>query len=212
MENGIALSFKEERIIRNKPYTLAEIVKQLSSFVSMDKEKCKAELLKVFLWIDNINEEITNKNKGNKIKKSIYLPYKIHQFISQTDTVYLSLHKKEDRIITLQPALGVNKNGQMIPLFPVVFSRVSGNLFLCVTKDYKTQKLQPRGFKDIIPSDNEYEENLYNGYLIPEINVWKPEDVNFFPYTWLKKNSKGELKTDSYGIPVVEKKICRIYA
>lgn len=168
-ENGIALDFKENILIRNKPLTFTQILEKLSDYANLDFDVCINAITGLFSWVDTINEKIQTENKLRHIKKQIYLPYKLHQFISQTDTVYLTLHQNEGRIITLDPALETTIDGNTYPFYPVVFSRVSGSHYICVTKDYSTQKLKSRGYRDFISTDTEEENKsfLCHGYLIP---------------------------------------------
>lgn len=175
LENRIALNDKEGNLCRNRPLQFNQIVSQLSEDSGLSKH-CEKQLKVLLLWITQVNEKKAD-------KKYSYLPYKIHHFISQTGTVYVSLDNNESRIISLDP---INHRGQgdnKIPLYPVVFSRFSGHEFICVNKDYDQEILTPREFKEIADE----EENITSGYLIPGIDVWNPEtDTEFLPESWGK--------------------------
>ena len=106
---------------------------------------------------------LSNVNKNLKEKRYTYLPYKIHQLISQSGAVYVSLNLGTDRIINLDPANHKGHGDSKIPLFPVVFSRISGHEFICVNKDLDNEVFRPREFREIL-SD---EEDLTSGYVIP---------------------------------------------
>ena len=115
------------------------------------------------------NPGITNINKKRaEEQKSTCLPYKIHNFISQTGTVYVSLDTDEKKIITLDPANHRGHGDEKIPLYSVVFSRISGHEFLCVNKNYDKEILTPLEFREIADED---EESITSGYLIPGSDV-----------------------------------------
>ena len=189
LENEIALAEKNGILIRNKPYAFVEIVRKLSEAVNIDAGVCEERLLQLFKWINGINA--TKKNL-----RDAYLPYRLHQFISQTGSVYVSLDPTDDRMITLEPGIreGNKETGRL--LYPVVFSRFSGYPFICVLKNREKGVLQPREF-------NEYQEpqdagdgegerpDLDSGYLIIGDDIWnEDEDIAALPEAWLNR-TKG---------------------
>lgn len=188
LENKIALEKREDFLIRNRPLQLKEIVDKLASDADADRDVCEAQL-KVFLkWLSNVNK----KNEKNKLT---YLPFKVHQFISQTGTVFTSLHDGEDRLISMEPIYQHGSGDDKIPMYPVFFSRVSGQEFICVKKDYDKHVLLPREFEEYDPDSNDY----YEGYIITGEDVWEPgRGLELMPTAWIK--------TDKYGNVSPEKK------
>jgi hypothetical protein len=67
----------------------------------------------------------------------------LRHLISQTGTVYVSLDDKEKRVISLDPLNHKGRGEHRIPIFPVVFSRISGAEFVCVNLDSSNQVLTP---------------------------------------------------------------------
>ncbi|MBU1086181.1 MAG: DEAD/DEAH box helicase [Candidatus Omnitrophica bacterium] len=183
LENTIAIEETDNILLRRKPRSFNSIVKKLSEDSGIDEKQCESQLVKFLQWLSNVNTSLEE-------KVYTYLPFKIHQFISQTGTVYVSLHNNDDQLITLDPTNHKIIEDKKIPLFPVVFSRISGHEFLCVSKDLNEEKLKPRGFREVIDDE---EENITAGYIIPGDDVWDPEkDFGLLPDGWgnIDKNEK----------------------
>ena len=114
------------------------------------------------------------------------LPFKLHQFISQTGSVYTTLDQDEDRFITLEPGVYKPDEEDKKPIFPNVFSRASGHAFLCVSRI--GDRLEPREFRDSSEDDDE----ATDGYLIIGDDVWDPvEDLELLPESWLRMTKSG---------------------
>ena len=163
LENRIALDENSGMLVRHKPMQFSRIACQLTKDTGLDENLCESQLKKFLRWISNVNENLED-------KRYTYLPYKVHQLISQTGAVYVSLDNDDDRIISLDPASHKGHGDNRIPLFPAVFSRISGHEFICVNKDLNNEVLRPREFREIL-SD---EEDLTSGYIITGSDVWNP--------------------------------------
>jgi superfamily II DNA/RNA helicase len=182
LEDRIALKESDGILIRNHPMPFSEIIRLLSEDSETDERICETQLRLFLKWIANVNERITEKS---------YLPYKIHQFISQTGTVYVSLDQTVERIIQLDPAAHKGHGDDKIPLFPVVFSRLSGHEFICVTMDDNDEMLKPREFKEILDDDT----NETAGYIIMGPDVWDPDtDMENLPDAWVSVDKSGRYK------------------
>ena len=115
-------------------------------------------------------------------KRYTHLPFKLHQFFSQTGAIYVTLDQGGQRHITLLAGYHVPGEPDR-PLFAAVFSRYSGETLLCVLKDPAGRKLMPREF---YPSQDE-EDDMTRGYLIPNADLWNPEtDLELLPDSWLE--------------------------
>jgi len=184
LENRIALNETDGLLLRNKPIQFSGIAKILAEDSGVDIIKCETQLKKLLQWISNVNDKLPNNRYS-------YLPYKIHQLISQTGTVYVSLDRGKSRIITLDPANHKGHGENKIPMFPSVFSRISGSEFICVSKDTDNQILKPREFTEILND----EENITSGYIVPETEAWDPEtDLELLPDTWVQVDRNGNYK------------------
>lgn len=188
LENRVALFEKDSVLLRNKPLSFNDIVELLAKDSQLDKDICQKQLRLLLLWILKINEKVTNKKYG-------YLPYKLHQFISQTGSVYVSLDDPEKRIISLDSVKFKGRGENKIALFPVVFSRVSGHPFICVYKNDETKTFLPRDFSEL----SDEEEDLIAGYLIIGDDVWNPErDIENLPESWGRIDNSGKFKPSRY--------------
>lgn len=97
LENKIALlRHPNDDLERGNPLTRSEISKKLSEDSKESLETCDDAILNLLQWCEKLNIS------GSKLKpRKSYLPYKIHQFISQTGNVFVTLDEKSKRTITL---------------------------------------------------------------------------------------------------------------
>lgn len=178
IEEQIALEIKEGRLVRRKPTTLQNISEQLSVATSKDIAETEKHLNELLEWANALNT--------NPDKKKNFLPYRLHQFIAQTGSVYATLGDQESRELYLDAGLYADSKETM--LFPMVFSRSSGHEFTCVKLLPNESKLIPREFYDII--DDEDEVASVEGYLFiqhkeDEELIWDSErDLPDLPETW----------------------------
>jgi len=194
LERNICLEKKEGKWFRAKPLTFEEIVNKISNITTFEKELCAKKLQSLLLWADNVNVAIADE----KPKRS-YLPYKIHQFIAQTGSVYVSLEDDAIRIITLEEKTKTGEKEGKIPLYQVVFSRYSGYELICVAKNEENNILFPVPF-NAGRNDEDDEADTINGYLIIEKDdtdpVWNPEtDTEYLPDSWFNISKKNKTRT-----------------
>ena len=210
LENNVALKRNEiGKLERGEPITLLETANRLSKDSGEDVEDCKRALLDLLQWSEQLNIEGSKKHP----RKS-YLPFKIHQFISQTGNVYVTLDEKSKRKISLDTGKYVKVGAEDKQIFPVLFSRYSGYDFICVRKN--EGKLTPRypddlptrlTKDDLIVEDDSgksrrpvEEDDFPDGYIIiPEDGdeIWSEEDEDLLPDSWLNKKKSGG-KFDNY--------------
>lgn len=211
LEREIALANSSEgKIKRAKPKSLKEIVSKLSQDSKIeDEEKCLGYLKSFFEW----SEALNIKNSSNR---QSFLPFKIHQFISQTGNVYVTLDSRKRREITLEDGRYIKEGGEERFIFPVLFSRFSGVDFICVKKNFSEGIFEPRE-PDSLPEkitkvslkgDREEgrsrkvlkESDFEQGYLIlPENNeeLWNEDMIESLPDTWWK-DKKGVPTLDNF--------------
>jgi superfamily II DNA/RNA helicase len=186
LENAIALSTQEETLVRGRPRTLSEIVAALAEASGVEVGTCQTHLRELLDWINSINLRL---REGGR--RYTYLPFKLHQFFAQSGSVFCTLDEGEARHVTLDPAPYILDGDEKKPLYPTVFSRASGETFHCVTLDPASGQLLTREFKD---STEENDEEIEDGYLLPNEAVWNPEeDLECLPPAWLRERKNGEL-------------------
>lgn len=211
LENKIALDRHEDgELERGTPLTLKQITGILSGESLESLETCEEAILNLLQWCEALNIE------GSKEKpRKSYLPFKIHQFISQTGNVFVTLDEKDKRLVTLDTARYIKTDGEDRPIFPVVFSRYSGYDFICVRKlegklvPRMPDDLPARITRDDLKGDKQTglakkqltEDDYPDGYIIlPEGNdtIWSEEDEEFLPETWRDTRKKSTAKFDNY--------------
>ena len=128
LESEIVLTQKEGRLWRNEPITFREIVAKLDNVTSCGIEACEEHLRQVLLWISEVNLKCCPPER----KRYAYMPFKLHQFLSQTGAVFASLEPIGERYVTLDTGYHVPDEPER-PVFTMAFSRHSGDEFYCVS-------------------------------------------------------------------------------
>ncbi len=181
LENRVALELREGKLVRGKPRRFTEIVNALAADSGQSPESCREFLERLLQWISAVNQKLQQAEKRYTL-----LPFKLHQFISQTGSVYTTLDQDENRFITLEPGVYKQDEADKKPIFPNVFSRATGHAFICVSRN--KNRLDPREFREISDEDTE----ATDGYLIVGEDVWNPEeDSDLLPESWLRRTRSG---------------------
>jgi hypothetical protein len=181
LENKIALQERDNTLVRGTPKNMSQIVDELSRETGTEQSKCKEFLVQFLHWLSIANKQLQESGKQYSL-----IPFKIHQFISQTGSVYTTLDQDENRFITLEPGVFKKDESDKKPIFPNVFSRYSGHAFVCVTRI--GNRLEPREFRE---SAEDLEE-ARDGYLIIGDDLWNPEeDSELLPESWLRATKSG---------------------
>ena len=180
LENKIALEERGDDLVRGKPKRLREIAAELATDAGMPEERCRLYLVDLLLWISASN--VRQQESGERYT---VLPYKLHQFISQTGSVYTTLDQDEKRDISLEPGVYKIDEAEKKPIFPNVFSRGSGHPFICVS--LVGNRLEPREFREMTE-----DEESNDGYLIIGDDIWNlDEDVEMLPESWFRRTKSG---------------------
>jgi hypothetical protein len=192
LENEIALEQKEGHPVRRKPLKVGEVVDALASASGQQKHTCKKTIAALLHWISSVN--LTLMNAGSRYT---ILPFKLHQFIAQTGSVYTTLDQDDtNRFITLEPGIYKQDDENKKRIYPNVFSRATGQPFLCLS--LANGVLEPREFRaSSSEKDNGADQNT-DGYLIVGDDVWNPEsDLEDLPEAWLRRPKNGTAVPDS---------------
>ena len=92
LENHIALEEREGRLVRRKPMRFSDVIKTLSEDSGASEDSCKLVLKRTLQWVSTVNQHI---QEGGS--RYTLLPFKLHQFIAQTGSVYTTLDQGEDQ-------------------------------------------------------------------------------------------------------------------
>ncbi|MEQ8687676.1 MAG: DEAD/DEAH box helicase [Imperialibacter sp.] len=209
MENRVALKLNEKVLERGTPRTFSEIAGLLATDTGSDETDCAVALRKLLNWAETLNAKARSEN----LRKS-FLPFRFHQFISQTSTVFVTLDEPDTRTITVEPGRYIKEDGNDILIYPVLFSRLSGVEFLCVEKDLEKKTLLPRNPDDPVNAISQKdarskgisEELFTSGYLLydQEGTFWSDEDMDNLPDSWFIKSdpTRGIDPFYSFQIPL----------
>lgn len=200
LERHIALSADGDRLQRGKARTITEIAELLSNVSGKNVGECKSALMRLFTRIVAENEKISKDSVQSAMRKTFILPFKLHQFIAQSASLSVSLHRGNDRMISFDGLPTKMVDDVAVPLFPVVFNRASGKPFLCVKKNLRTNMLEGRDFSDDALLEDE-EGSYEYGYLLPEETAWNPDDdlPNLPPEYVRTVGDRFELKKEYLG-------------
>ena len=180
LENEVALALREGMLVRGQPRRVTEIIAALSAASGQPSQRCREFLEELLQWISAVN--LRRQQAG----QSTLLPFKLHQFISQTGSVYTTLDQDENRFVTLEPGVYKQDEEGKKPIFPNVFSRATGHAFICVAR--VENRLEPREFRAASEDDTA----ATDGYLIIGADVWNPpEDYQLLPESWLRATKAG---------------------
>ncbi len=194
LETHIALKHNGTTLERGLPLTINEISEKLVLFTGLSFGSCVEKVTQLLKWTEKLNEE----NRVNNTRRT-FLPFKFHQFISQTSTVSVSLESRSNRHITIKSGRYALEDGAEKLLFPVLFSRFSGVDYICVEKDVQANTLLPRNPDEHVEtltlkegkgeSLNEY--NFRSGYIVLDEGegFWEDDPIDMVPESWL--NTKG---------------------
>ena len=207
MERSIAIKSEGENKRRNVPKSLKAISKELSSITNESESDCESKIIEILIWAEELNIK-----SANEKKKDTILPFKLHQFISQTGYVYLTLENASNRYVTLDPNpfVKLSDESEEIPVYQTVFSRISGEEFICVRKEIDesngakfvfrdfNENLNPKNDDDLKVnnkkvkqrSDDEYKD----GYVIfdKDFLLDIKEYIDLLPSSWLTKTGEIE--------------------
>jgi superfamily II DNA/RNA helicase/very-short-patch-repair endonuclease len=157
LEQHIALKAVEGKWYRNEPKTLPNVIEALRSASGMPVKVCEQRLKEILNLIQAVNVRLAESGS-----RTSYLQFRLHQFFLQTGTAYCTLENRENREIRVEKEVSIAKNGEMLPLFSVAFSRISGETFYRVNVT-ATPALEP--WTDVYGHDAE-EEAGEEGYFL----------------------------------------------
>ena len=187
LEANIALEYKDGILVRRKPLTIRDISNKLSEYCGVGFESCEKHILNLLEWANNLNSHAEKDQRKN------YLPYRIHQFIAQTGSVYATLGNQNDRQLFMDAGLYAEDKDTYI--FPLVFSRSSGHEMYCVYLNENEGRILPREFYNLSDSEEE-EEPTSSGYVFirhieDDEPIWDEErDMSDLPESWFNPPRK----------------------
>jgi superfamily II DNA/RNA helicase/very-short-patch-repair endonuclease len=212
LERRIAVRTEGENKRRNDPKSLITIATELSIETEVSVSQCEKRIVEILIEAEKLNIQSVKDKKKDSI-----LPFKLHQFISQTGYVYVTLERHDIRQITLEPNpfIKLPESGAEVPVFQTVFSRVSGEEFICVRQDQSLSKLVFRDFNENLNPKNEDDLKTNDGNKVKKIKSRLQDhykdgyilfdkkhllDINDFldllPSSWINKSGEIDSSKD----------------
>lgn len=196
IEEQIALELKEGVLVRRKPVELTKMAEMLAENTNTSIKDALNYLVQLLEWANTLNTRVN--------KKQNYLPFKIHQFIAQTGSVYSTLGDQTSRDLYLDAGLYAGEKDKK--LYPIVFSRASGHEFICVKLNHKDSTILQREFYDVVDDDDN--SDIQEGYIFIDHAenddvIWNfDRDISDLPDTWFsppRKDGTRKLKAEKEG-------------
>lgn len=192
LEMNIALKLNDTILERGKPLSVDQIAKKIQDETSLSKDKIRSVLSDLLQWAERINED----NRKRETQQS-FLPFRFHQFISQTGSISVTLEPRSTRYITSSDEPFVKIEGKERKLYPLLFSRYSGYEFLCVELNIGGSELLPvipnKEFlnkkRSEIDEKNPNIEDFKFGYIILDEgeDFWNTNFRDIVPSEWWNK-------------------------
>lgn len=194
IELNIALKSNDGVLERGKPLNLDQITDKIHQVTSLSKDKIKANVTDLLRWAEKINEE----NRIIGTRKS-FLPFRFHQFISQTGSISVTLEPRTSRTLVSTDEPYIKIDGKEKKLYPILFSRYSGYDLICVELNVDDSVLIPvspnREFvnkkKDEVNQKNPDLRDFKYGYLVLDEgeDFWDLNYQDLVPTEWLNKQA-----------------------
>ncbi|MGY1825970.1 DEAD/DEAH box helicase [Blastococcus sp. SYSU DS0541] len=171
---GLAIEEASGRLVRRAPTTIPDAAAQLAAATGEDPGLCAAVLRNVLKEGSQVRQPGTERP---------VFAFRLHQFLSKGDTVYVSLESEGDRHIT--GAYQVNVPGQPEKaLLPLGFCRECGQEYLIVAKTTRDGQTLFVSRRDVDASGGD----SVTGYLYVSSDLPWPEDplaAGRLPEPWL---------------------------
>ena len=179
---GIVAEPGTDRLVRQQPVRLPDAAVALSAQTGESEQLCVIAIRQTLL----AGSRATHPETGRPL-----FAFRLHQFLSKGDTIFVSLEPEADRHVTSQYQVAVPTQPDK-PLFPLSFCRECGQEYLAVARIERsgTTCYGPR--RDADASGGE----AANGYLfVCTDNPWpvKPEIDGRLPDSWLSSTDDGHV-------------------
>ncbi|XRQ02700.1 DEAD/DEAH box helicase [Actinomadura welshii] len=169
------------RLIRQRPRTLPKAAEELAAATGEPGERCEKAITKML--------QHGSRTRHPETGWPLFA-FRLHQFLSKGDTVYVSLEAEDERHITSQYQVSVPGHREK-SLLPLAFCRECGQEYLVVARTKRSDGVYytPRQEQDAAGGDDA------NGYLyISADHPWPVEDPvkeGRLPDSWFDTDESG---------------------
>lgn len=179
-------SSEEGELVRQEPVTVEVAAEELAITTGADTKACEAAIRKTLL----AGSKATNPETGRPL-----FAFRLHQFVSKGDNVYVTIEPEMSREITRSYQVEY-PGGDGKVLIPVSFCRDCGQEYLTVqrVRDVATNRYSYRPNRDADAVDGDF---VRAGYLyISQDNPWPSDQQEvlrrrLLPESWLESDRSG---------------------
>ncbi|UYQ65610.1 protein kinase domain-containing protein [Streptomyces peucetius] len=181
---GLATDETTGRLVRQRPAKIEDAAKELAAQSGVDEAACIAAIRATL--------EAGSQAKNPVTERPLFA-FRLHQFLSKGDTVYVTLEDKTSRHLTRSYQLEQPGSGGKL-LMPLAFCRECGQEYLTVWRDEKNGDVRYEARRDTIATGG----RQGDGYLyIDPDRRWpaSPQQAvvdRRLPESWLEVDDKGQ--------------------
>ncbi|RLV09841.1 DEAD/DEAH box helicase [Streptomyces griseocarneus] len=184
IESHFGLGTEDGRLVRQRPATIEGAAKQLSEVSGVDEEMC-AETIRATLEAGS--------HARNPVTDRPLFAFRLHQFLSKGDTVYVTLEDKLSRHLTRSYQIEKPDSGGKL-LIPLAFCRECGQEYLTVWRTEKDGQVRYEARRDTVATGG----RQGDGYLYIDHDRPWPDSLQYavddrrLPESWLELDDKGQ--------------------
>jgi ATP-dependent helicase YprA (DUF1998 family) len=178
---GLTTEKNTDRLIRQRPLTLPTAALRLADATGEDAGRCETAIEKILQQGARARDPQTDRP---------LFAFRLHQFLTKGDTVYVSLEPEHDRHVTSQYQVSVPGDRDKI-LLPLAFCRECGQEYLVVARSRSADAVSYAARQDQDAGGGD----SANGYLyISSDHPWPAEDPigsGRLPDSWYDTGDDG---------------------
>jgi len=160
------------RLIRPKPLTLQAGAAQLAELTGLEKEQCLERLRTMLL----LGSQVPHGD-------SSAFAFKLHQFISQGDSIYSTFEPPATRLLTLEGQFYAPGSKERL-----LFCRVCGQEYYRVKYHIETQRIIPNT-GEMLAYEEEFDADaIEDGYLMLDVEGRWRNDTDDLPEHWFTRS------------------------
>ncbi|NUK81173.1 protein kinase [Streptomyces lunaelactis] len=181
---GLATDEATGRLIRQQPAKIEIAAKELADQSGVDENDCIAAIRATLEAGSQARHPVTERP---------LFAFRLHQFLSKGDTVYVTLEDKSSRHLTRAYQLEQPGNGGKL-LMPLAFCRECGQEYVTVWRDDKNGEVRYEARRDTIATGGRQGDGyLYIDHDRPwPLNPQYAVDDRRLPESWLELDDKGQ--------------------
>jgi superfamily II DNA/RNA helicase/very-short-patch-repair endonuclease len=185
VENTFGLDRDEEdRLVRRTPTTVQLAAGELATQTGVDVRKCERALQRTLQAGSRAKDPVTGRP---------LFAFRLHQFLSKGDTIYVTLEDESSRYITRDYQVEQPDSDEEKVLLPLAFCRECGQEYLAVWRSQNSSGARFRARRDSTVAD---QDDLY-GYLYISSDMPWPRDPDSvisqrrLPDSWLEVSDRN---------------------